>query len=126
MMANTRKSVRLTVVSVAVTAVLAPLLYGGATPADEATLLIHAGELAPSRLPRNLAGQFCEHLGANIYNGMDAQILRNPTFADYPFSTGQMTPDGVVIFHYERARIEEELRGQATRYGCSHKAVRTT
>src|ERR1035441_8873193 len=48
---------------------------------------------------------------------MDAQILRNPTFSDYPFSTGQMTPDGVVTFHYERARIEEELRRQATRYG---------
>jgi alpha-N-arabinofuranosidase len=117
MMANTRKSVRWTVVSVAVTAVLAPLVHGGDAPAEEATLLIHAGELAPSQLPRNLAGQFCEHLGANIYNGMDAQILRNPTLADYPFSTGQMTPDGVATFLYERSKIEEELRRQATRFG---------
>jgi alpha-L-arabinofuranosidase len=85
--------------------------------AAEATLQIHAGEPAPNRLPRELAGQFCEHLGANIYNGMDAQILRNPTFADYPFSTGQMTPDGIVTFLYERGRIEEELRRQAARSG---------
>jgi len=117
MMANSRKSVRWTVVSVAVTAVLAPLVYGADAREAEATLMIHAGELAPSQLPRNLVGQFCEHLGANIYNGMDAQILRNPTLADYPFSTGQMTPDGVVTFLYERSKIEEELRRQATHYG---------
>jgi alpha-N-arabinofuranosidase len=117
MTTNSKQTVLLTVVFVAATAVLAPLLYGGDSRAAEATLLIHGGELAPTRLPRDLAGQFCEHLGANIYNGMDAQILRNPTFANYPFSTGQMTPDGVVTFHYERTRIEEELRRQATRYG---------
>ena len=28
-----------------------------------------------------------------------------------------MTPDGVVTFHYERGKIEEELRRQATRCG---------
>ena len=117
MTANSKQTVRLAVVLVAATTVVASLLYGDNAWAEEATLLIHAGELAPSRLPRNLAGQFCEHLGANIYNGMDAQILRNPTFADYPFSTGQLTPDGVVTFHYERGKIEEELRHQAAHCG---------
>lgn len=41
----------------------------------EAVLRVHAGELAPYRIPRELTGKFCEHLGANIYNGMDSQIL---------------------------------------------------
>jgi alpha-N-arabinofuranosidase len=56
-------------------------------------------------------------LGANIYNGMDAQILHNPTFAEYPFWTGQMTPDGITSFHFERGKIDEELRRQALRFG---------
>jgi len=29
-----------------------------------------------------LFGKFCEHLGRNIYQGMEAQILYNPTFGD--------------------------------------------
>ncbi len=90
---------------------------GADAPAQEATLVVHAAELASNPIPRNLTGKFCEHLGANIYNGMDAQILRNPTFADYPFATGQTTPDGVVTFQFERGRIEGELRRQAVRCG---------
>jgi len=83
----------------------------------EATVRVHARELEPYRIPRSLTGKFCEHLGANIYNGMDAQILRNPTFADYPFGTGQMSPDGIVTFQFEPEKIEGELRRQARRYG---------
>jgi len=42
-------------------------------------------EVFPSRcadqpVSRRLYGKFCEHLGDNIYNGMWAQILRNPGF----------------------------------------------
>jgi len=96
---------------------LPPATRGADPPAGEATLVVHAADLGPDRIPRNLTGKFCEHLGANIYNGMDAQILRNPTFADYPFGTGQTTPDGVVTFQFERERIEGELRRQAVRYG---------
>ena len=90
---------------------------GADAPAQEATLVVHAAELASHPIPRALTGKFCEHLGANIYNGMDAQVLRNPTFADYPFATGQTTPDGVVTFQFERERIESELRRQAVRCG---------
>lgn len=60
----------------------------------EARLVVHADQPSPLRIPDFITRKFCEHLGANIYNGMDAQILRNPTFADFPFWTGQMTPDG--------------------------------
>jgi len=93
------------------------LLQAADAAIGEATLHIYAGETGAYSIPRNLTGKFCEHLGANIYNGMDAQILRNPTFADYPFGTGQMSPDGIVTFHFEREKIENELRRQAARYG---------
>ncbi len=82
-----------------------------------ATLDIDARQVAAYPIPRNLSGKFCEHLGANIYNGMDAQILHNPTFAEFPFWTGQMTPDGITSFHFENDKIERELRRQALRAG---------
>lgn len=34
-----------------------------------------------------LYGWFCEHLGTNIYQGMDAHVLRNPTFGAWPSTT---------------------------------------
>ncbi|MBE3069227.1 MAG: hypothetical protein IMZ66_03220, partial [Planctomycetes bacterium] len=83
-----------------------------------ATVRIRPGERSPHPIPQYITGKFCEHLGANILNGMDAQILRNPTFAEYPFSTGQMTPDGVTRFHADDAKIAEQLRRQAARFGC--------
>src|SRR2546426_7442474 len=84
---------------------------------SRATLRIRAGVRSPYAIPPYITGKFAEHLGANIYNGMDAQILRNPTFADYPFWTGQMTPDGVTKFHSEEQKITQELRRQAVRWG---------
>jgi alpha-L-arabinofuranosidase len=100
--------------------------WAGRAPAaepGEATLRIHAAELEKHRVPRNLTGKFCEHLGANIYNGMDAQILRNPTFADYPFATPEATPDGVSTFQFEREKIEAELRRQAQRSGWPESEI---
>jgi len=35
---------------------------------------------AVERVSRLLYGKFCEHLGSNIYNGIWAQVLRNPGF----------------------------------------------
>ncbi|MBI2946977.1 MAG: hypothetical protein HYY23_04980 [Verrucomicrobia bacterium] len=86
--------------------------------ASRAVVRVRAGERSPHRIPAYITGKFAEHLGVNIYNGMDAQILRNPTFADFPFGTGQTTPDGVTKFQIEDSRINEELRRQATRFGC--------
>jgi alpha-N-arabinofuranosidase len=48
---------------------------------------------------------------------MGAQILRNPTFADYPFSAGQSSPDGVATFLSDAERIATDLRRQAARLG---------
>jgi len=89
----------------------------------EAQLVIFATNLAPYQIPRNLTGKFCEHLGANIYNGMDAQILRNATFADYPFSTGTTTPDGIVTFLSTSDQIDSELKREAARWGWPESEV---
>jgi alpha-N-arabinofuranosidase len=89
----------------------------------QATLRVRAAQRSPHLISKYITGKFCEHLGFNVYNGMDAQILRNPTFADYPFWTGQMTPDGVTKFQCEDDRISQELRRLATRFGWPAKEL---
>ena len=87
------------------------------TNESEATLRVFADKQSPYRIPAFITGKFAEHLGENIYNGMFAQILRNPTLADYPFGTREMNPDGVVKFHSDRESIGRSLRQLATRWG---------
>ena len=82
-----------------------------------AVIRLNAGKVIGPPIPKFLTGQFCEHLGTNIYHGMDAQILRNPTFADYPFWNGQMTPDGATAFHHNSEQIGKVLQQQAKRFG---------
>jgi alpha-N-arabinofuranosidase len=89
----------------------------GPATGEKASLTIYAAEKSDYSIPRNITGKFCEHLYFNITNGMDAQILRNPTFSDYPFATGQESPDGVATFHYERQQIESNIRSSAERWG---------
>jgi len=89
----------------------------GPATGEKASLIIFAAEKSQHLIPRNITGKFCEHLYFNITNGMDAQILRNPTFSDYPFRTGQNSPDGVATFHYERQQIESNIRSSAERWG---------
>ena len=84
---------------------------------EKASLTIYTAEKSEYPIPRNITGKFCEHLYFNITNGMDAQILRNPTFSDYPFRTGQESPDGVATFHYERQQIESNIRNSAGSWG---------
>ena len=45
-----------------------------------ARLSIAPSVRCPHPVSRLLYGKFCEHLGYNIYGGMEAQILHNPTF----------------------------------------------
>ena len=68
----------------------------GADPAP-ASLQVFAADRGPQTIPKEITGKFCENLspgrgwqpdalgnninkGDNIYNGMEAQVLRNPTF----------------------------------------------
>ena len=57
-------------------------------------LRVNAGNRSDRPISRYLTGKFCEHLGRNIYNGMSAQILRNPTFSSFPFGARATPPDG--------------------------------
>jgi alpha-N-arabinofuranosidase len=88
----------------------------GSAP-NRATIHVHAGERSFAPIPKEITGKFAEHLGFNIYHGMSAQILHNPTFAEYPFWNGRMTPDGVTEFQVDETKIADELRGQARRFG---------
>lgn len=45
-----------------------------------AEIHVSVSRRASQRVSRFLYGKFCEHLGNNIYNGIWAQILRNPGF----------------------------------------------
>jgi alpha-N-arabinofuranosidase len=96
----------------------ARVLREGKDPA-RATLRVHTQPRSPFRIPKRLTGKFAEHLWFNVSNGMDAQVLLNPTFADYPVAAGQTSPDGVAQFHWEARRINEGLRHVATRFGWS-------
>jgi alpha-N-arabinofuranosidase len=83
----------------------------------QAELRVHTDTRSSYRIPRFITGKFAEHLGFNIYNGMDAQILRNPTFAEYPVRNGQMNPDGVAEFLTEGPQLNLEFRRLAARFG---------
>ena len=96
---------------------------GRAAEPAPATLRIFAGARAPQVIPKQITGKFAEHLGNNIYNGMDAQVLRNPTFAAVPFWSGQMDPDGVALFHSEREKIDQSLRQRASSQGYPNREL---
>ncbi|UCG57965.1 MAG: hypothetical protein JSU70_00385 [Phycisphaerales bacterium] len=92
-------------------------------PVEKASLIVYASEKSKHPIARNITGKFCEHLFFNITNGMDAQILKNPTFSDYPFRTGQMSPDGVATFHFDADEIARIIRNGARRWGWPESEV---
>ena len=102
---------------------LGAVLYAGTAKTSHATLRVRAGDRSPYPIPRYITGKFCEHLGFNIYHGMDAQILHNPTLADYPFSAGEQSPDGGVKFHFDREEIARRIRRQASELGWPSEEV---
>lgn len=55
-----------------------------------------------------LYGKFCEHLGTNIYHGMEAQILFNCTFGKWRFSVDNH-PDGGAYGWFRVGAKEEEF-----------------
>ncbi len=56
-----------------------------------------------------LFGKFTEHLGHNIYNGIDAQILMNPTFGKWAFSSGDSLVDGGVQMESDLGKIATQI-----------------
>lgn len=83
---------------------------------DPSTAAVTIGQPDSSAgaLSSRLCGKFCEHLGSNIYRGMWAQILQNPTFGDWPFADG-MRPDGGIKRTADEELIAERIRGSAVR-----------
>ena len=99
-------------------------IAGGVNESAEATLTIQADAPANFRISRFLTGKFAEHLGSNIYNGMCAEILRNPTFADFPFADGTQGPDGLPHFLSDERSIQSEIRRQSARLRWPQDEVR--
>jgi len=81
------------------------------------TLRVFADQRSGNRIPPYITGKFAEHLGQNIYNGMFAQVLRNPTLAAFPFATRDMDPDGEAVFQSDRDSIKQALKQYAARSG---------
>ncbi|MFC4990317.1 hypothetical protein [Saliphagus infecundisoli] len=54
----------------------------------------------------NLYAKFCEHLGRNIYHGMEAEILFNPTFGKWPFHKPGSDVMGGFKQEYDLSEIE--------------------
>ncbi|KZN22588.1 hypothetical protein A4G99_19175 [Haladaptatus sp. R4] len=57
-----------------------------------------------------LFAKFCEHLGNNIYQGKEAQILFNPTFGEWHFRGVTRRPSGGFVSESDRDRIKERIQ----------------
>ena len=82
---------------------------------DKARLTVDAGTRAAHSVNPWLLGKFCEHLGANIYHGMEAQILFNATFGKWRFSAGDNHPDGGVCEESDHKGIGQRIEHRAHR-----------
>ena len=85
-------------------------------PSDDrsrAAITVNAGERSAPPVSNYLTGKFCEHLLNNICQGMEAQVLRNPTFAAFPFKSGHNHPDGGIKLECSEERIAEQILGRA-------------
>jgi alpha-N-arabinofuranosidase len=80
-------------------------------------LVVDTSVKSPSPVTPRLFGKFCEHLGANIYHGMNAQILDNPTFGKWQFWAGDDHPDGGTRPLTDREQIARRIRGHAAWMG---------
>ncbi len=95
----------------------------GRTDPSRAVLRVRADARSPHAVSPLLTGKFCEHLGSNIYNGMCAEVLRNPTFADFPFGGGGTHPDGGAKFLCDEEAIKGNIRSRAARMGWPERAA---
>ncbi|MFN7138886.1 MAG: alpha-L-arabinofuranosidase C-terminal domain-containing protein [Limisphaerales bacterium] len=68
-------------------------------------------------MPAHLTGKFTEHLGANVYGGISAFVLANPTFGVVPFRTGSNHLDGGVQFMIDEEQIDSRMKLFAARMG---------
>ena len=99
------------------TGIVTPVRAENGGNVSTASIQVFVDQPSSFTIPKYITGKFCEHLHWNIYNGMDAQILRNPTFADFSFATGGQSPDGYLKIQMDEAEIGNALRRDARRFG---------
>ncbi|ESP89749.1 alpha-L-arabinofuranosidase C-terminal domain-containing protein [Candidatus Halobonum tyrrellensis] len=65
-----------------------------------------------------LFGKFCEHLGNNIYHGMDAQVLFNPVLGEWHFRAPEVRQSGGYDAETDPGRVREtvEAHGRPLAY----------
>jgi len=88
-----------------------------------ASLRVRARKRSACRITPLLTGKFCEHLGSNISNGMWAQVLRNPTFADWPFGSRGRRPCGGAVMTQDEDAIAEIIRLRQVRFGWPEEVI---
>jgi alpha-N-arabinofuranosidase len=66
------------------------LVFEASGDPGRATLAVDVGNRSPHAVSPLLFAKFCEHLGYNIYHGMEAQILYNPTFGKIRVDEGSI------------------------------------
>jgi alpha-N-arabinofuranosidase len=66
----------------------------------------------------DLFAKFSEHLGNNIYQGMEAEILFNPTFGEWHFRADERRPSGGFVSENDHEKIREtvEAHGRPLAY----------
>lgn len=73
----------------------------------QATVHVDVTERADTPVNPAVFGKFCEHLGNNIYQGMEAEILFNPTFGEWHFRATERRPNGGFVSENDHEAIRE-------------------
>jgi len=93
---------------------------------NQATLTVDTSARSPHPVNPFLYGKFCEHLGLNIYKGMEAQILLNPTFSSWAFAgqvdrqTNLNRVDGGFVVESDEIKIAQRIQMYARRLAIPH------
>ena len=90
--------------------------------ASKASLTVDLSKVSPHTVNPFLYGKFCEHLGQNIYHGMDAQILRNPTFGKWQFGAGESSINGGSMAEIDQKKIEAQANDWSRHLGVPESA----
>lgn len=75
-----------------------------------ASVTVDAGDRADHTVEPFLYGKFSEHLGNNIYHGMEAEILFNPVFGEWHFRASNRRQSGGLVSENDPDRIDEIVR----------------
>ncbi|WP_436927550.1 alpha-L-arabinofuranosidase C-terminal domain-containing protein [Halosimplex amylolyticum] len=84
------------------------LVHRSTDQATVANVTVDTSRRADNEVNPYLFAKFCEHLGTNIYHGMEAQILFNPVFGEWHFA-GRERPSGGKIQTDDPEQIREAV-----------------